>query len=795
MSGVIKRGKIIRADLANYDGRNTTYSRPDATGGTISGVPVGNDVDVLSVYGGGTARNDATIRAALGYIGAGVARLSFAPGTWTIDESVTIPATLPCHVAAGCVFNVASGKTLTFSGKVDVDYQTLWKSGAGTVVADLTVDNIYFFIGDYGAVGDGSTNDTTAFQLAAAAINAAGGGTLWLEPGKTYIVGRQSLAGSSGQGGSWLEEAIFTIANCTRPVIVEGNGAIIKLAGGLRFGSFDPVTGDPYTPPALPFTNASYRADPGVMLWFTPNNHSVIVKNVELDGNLANLIVGGKWGDSGYQVAAYGIISKGNKNSYFENVYSHHHGTNGIGVSYAGLSATSEKTPATLVNCRCEYNGRLGVAWTGGIGFTATNCIFSHSGKAVNTGLGGVLASSPGAGFDIEAEGSVCRDGVFESCEFVNNTGAGMVADSGDSSHVSFHNCLFWGTTNTPVWPDKPYYSFYDCRIYGSVVQVYPSTAALDRTEGTDAVQFHRCTFEDKPWSDGNVYGKDELTKYLVIATPGNSGVYKNCNFINNTMRLAYLIDAVIDGCVFENKNSSIPDTSWVMVVWGSLLRNVTVIDSTASPPATYHYVSESGDERFEGYNVTVGSKMLWNPGYSGERGSSFTGRGAFSFNRVGLTRNMLSSLKDGSIQQWADDAVPASGTFAVGDWVINQDPGYGKITQWKCSVAGNPGTWLPENVIPSVSADKGNAAATLTAGTSDTTNVWNTVITADREVTLSTTGVWKGAKLRVIRTAAATGAFNLNVGTGPLKALAAGQWCDVEYDGSAWILTGFGSL
>lgn len=94
-----------------------------------------------------------------------------------------------------------------------------------------------------------------------------------------------------------------------------------------------------------------------------------------------------------------------------------------------------------------------------------------------------------------------------------------------------------------------------------------------------------------------------------------------------------------------------------------------------------------------------------------------------------------------------------------------------------------------------SVSADRGDAAATLIVGSSSKTNVWNTALTADRAVTLSTTNAVNGDKLRVVRTAAATGAFNLNVGTGPLKALAAGEWCDVEYDGSAWFLSAYGSL
>lgn len=90
-----------------------------------------------------------------------------------------------------------------------------------------------------------------------------------------------------------------------------------------------------------------------------------------------------------------------------------------------------------------------------------------------------------------------------------------------------------------------------------------------------------------------------------------------------------------------------------------------------------------------------------------------------------------------------------------------------------------------------------GDAAATLTPRSSKPVQRWNTPLTADRAVTLATTAgtVIEGDSFRIIRTAAATGAFNLNVGTGPLKALAAGQWCVVRFDGSAWYLEAFGSL
>jgi hypothetical protein len=81
----------------------------------------------------------------------------------------------------------------------------------------------------------------------------------------------------------------------------------------------------------------------------------------------------------------------------------------------------------------------------------------------------------------------------------------------------------------------------------------------------------------------------------------------------------------------------------------------------------------------------------------------------------------------------------------------------------------------------------------TLTTLASSPIRRHNGTLTADRTVTLSANNAHAGARFRIIRTGG--GAFNLNVGTGPLKALATNQWCDVEHDGTNWVLTAFGSL
>jgi hypothetical protein len=88
------------------------------------------------------------------------------------------------------------------------------------------------------------------------------------------------------------------------------------------------------------------------------------------------------------------------------------------------------------------------------------------------------------------------------------------------------------------------------------------------------------------------------------------------------------------------------------------------------------------------------------------------------------------------------------------------------------------------------------SAAFTYSAHAHGRTVYLNAAISADRAVSLSTTNAVAGDRARFIRSSAATGAFNWNIGTGPLKALgSASTFADVEYNGSAWVLFGSGSV
>lgn len=97
-----------------------------------------------------------------------------------------------------------------------------------------------------------------------------------------------------------------------------------------------------------------------------------------------------------------------------------------------------------------------------------------------------------------------------------------------------------------------------------------------------------------------------------------------------------------------------------------------------------------------------------------------------------------------------------------------------------------------------SVSGTRGDVAVTLTVGSDARIQRWTAALTVDRAVSLSATAALPAARFRILRESTSTGAFNLNVNNQAgtlLKALAVSTWAEVEYDGSNWILVGYGAL
>jgi hypothetical protein len=270
---------------------------------------------------------------------------------------------------------------------------------------------------------------------------------------------------------------------------------------------------------------------------------TIEIADLELDGSLQQLVIGGPYGDTGHQVPMVGLVLIDNSASEtVRNVRSHHHGEDGIVIS----GVQGRRARSRFESVACEYNGRQGVSIVGGRGYDFVNCKFNHTGRAG-------LASAPGAGVDIEAEGGKTnRDFTFTDCEFIDNFGCGMVADSGDSEQARFTRCTFVGTTSASSWSFKPRFRFDDCTFVGEFLRTWPDA------DPAKATQFYRCSFYDDParapggrvWLESGTYGP------IGNLDQADTVLFDHCQFqLTHGAQLPWTVRAIYRDCIMNQRS------------------------------------------------------------------------------------------------------------------------------------------------------------------------------------------------------------------------------------------------
>lgn len=387
----------------------------------------------------------------------------------------------------------------------------------------------------YLADRSGRRNSTRAFAMASAEIEAAGGGTLRIPEGN-YRVAIQQRSRGNGAEWSYAPEPIIRLRNCKGPVRIEGRRARLFCDDGMRYGSFDPGSGRSHHP-TLPFNDRSYRASPYVaMIELVGNRGSLTIIGLHLDGRSHSYNVGGPWNQDGIQINSSGIQAYNNADLTIDEVICQGHGLDGLMIGYDGLRPNDTPKPHRLLRCRFTENGRQGLSWVGGNYLEARDCEFTNTGK-------GPVSSSPGAGCDIEAENSICRNGLFERCVFADNSGVGLVAHApSDNRDIECRSCTFVGSTSWSVWPASPGMVFRDCNFLGAFTNPHGSSAPQDAT------RFYGCEFSgDKSRSrSGRVF----IQNYMVAEIDGGRNVlFDNCQFDsgpNTATGLCYVNGPVI---------------------------------------------------------------------------------------------------------------------------------------------------------------------------------------------------------------------------------------------------------
>lgn len=411
----------------------------------------------------------------------------------------------------------------------DVPSPYLYQTWSGYNPAFIPIlHNGELWITDFGAIPDDNIDDHFAFEWANDYIqtnfcNTNTPITLFIPKG-TYQVGRQSSVIPWYLKG---HDPLF-FDHCDK-LTIRGElsagepASILKFNKCLKYGSFDPNTGERYvTTAASNFGNSNYGAYPGAIIYLKECRNTVI-KNINFNGNRAELTIGGCFATdhAGINLLNNGIFAFGCQTITISNCFAHHFG-------YDGIQFADESCPnpgplnGIISNCKLNYNARQGLAWVAGDILKVVNTTMSFN------GFGEWGGTSPGAGIDIENEGGGRNpaNGIFYNCEFKMNKAAGVITDQvfqPSTKNFSFIKCRFIssGGESYSVYPNARKMRFLCSEFYGTTTAGYSLPNQQPLLANDDHLRYSNCSFNEDYLEPNTLDNYSMAVDNIVNCTPG----------------------------------------------------------------------------------------------------------------------------------------------------------------------------------------------------------------------------------------------------------------------------------
>jgi hypothetical protein len=202
-------GDTFTAIRAQEGTKASSWNVGDKIANNVTGRMLGDyqpsNIADARLYNGGVL-NDTTILTAQ-TANSGVA-IVLATGTWNINNNLTITNNI--IIPQGAVLNVASGKTVTIRGSLNAGLYKIF-SGSGTVILASNIREAYPQW--WGALGNGTEDDTIAIQSAINSLSSIGG-TVFFAPG--HYKTTSTITIGNGTSSAW---------STLKPVTLRGSGS------------------------------------------------------------------------------------------------------------------------------------------------------------------------------------------------------------------------------------------------------------------------------------------------------------------------------------------------------------------------------------------------------------------------------------------------------------------------------------------------------------------------------------------------------------------------------------------
>lgn len=541
-----------------------------------------------------------------------------------------------------------------------------------TKVTYSMIDGPAVNVKDYGAVGDGTTDDTTAIQNA---LTAGADKIVVFENAKTYKV-TDALAASANStidlNGSNLQFVITAAKKCfeLNDGVSVRNGTI-ELAGSSYSGSGDsgaPIligdygVGTGYSNILIDnITIISNKSD-GNGIMVTGDSNNIIIRNIDVQGpnNLASPILV-HWGGANDPTAG----TTHPHNIRIENL---HCGTMSLatatGLTLSGaydVSIDNVVFENTVLHALYVYCGDYGLLY-------ATDANIKVHGIH-NIKINNVTGVRVGYGVYVDMFRNLAPTPAKETCR-----------------NIVFENCSFRGNAPTN-----------DAR-YGA------------RIRYSDNITFKECVF-------------DNFYQNAVISLSSGDNIFENCQFLNSRVQAAVnWVNGETSstpnaqnqflGCLFKDSNqSSTASIADVNFQWGG--RN-TVDNCRFDSPLAVNNVRIEGSTNSSYDNFVTNNLIVTAPTTACFQFGSATDYNLcllFNGNRMlnaslvpsgGLAAGQKllpfalapQSSTNRGVLKMAGDAAPSAGTWSVGDTVYFSAPASGNYIGSVCTTAGTPGTW-----------------------------------------------------------------------------------------------------